>query len=331
MSVYNGEQYLEEAISSVLSQSFDDFEFIIIDDGSTDRSANIITQFCLKDERVKFYQNENNVGLTKSLNKGLRCARGRFVARQDADDISVPDRFQLQINMLKNDSSLGIIGSAARKIKRDGSIGGIYYVPETKGLVQWESLFRNPFFHSSVMIRSEILKRDKLFYNETIKYGQDYELWSRLLRKSSGINISSALIQYRVHEKQISNDRFESQQEIADRIGKARLEELGLQVDLHEMRCLRLIMGNSLKKSNNIPPNISALFCRTFYLFRGSGKATNKELNKIGKQIWSSIFLSNQLSISYILRPNNLLFLVWLMIFLAQSSVSSLISNGTGN
>jgi len=116
MPVYNTEKFVAEAIESILAQTFTDFEIIIIDDCSTDKSWQIIQDFSEKDQRIVTIQNSENQGLARSLNKGLKIAKGQFIARMDADDISMPQRFEIQLDFLKNHPDVGVVGSTVKFI-----------------------------------------------------------------------------------------------------------------------------------------------------------------------------------------------------------------------
>ena len=116
MSVYNGERYLRESVDSILNQTYTDFEFIIIDDGSTDSTQSIIEEYSAKDKRIITMQNNQRIHLTKSLNLGLKKARGVYIARQDADDISLPERLQTQITYMENNEDIGILGTSVELI-----------------------------------------------------------------------------------------------------------------------------------------------------------------------------------------------------------------------
>ena len=327
MSVYNDEKYVAEAIESVLRQSFTDFEFLVIDDGSNDNSLRIISKFASQDRRIRLIINKCNVGLTKSLNIGIKAARGVYIARQDADDRSSRERFKEQVEELEKDDSLGIVGASAQKIRADGSTGRVFYVPDTPGLVSWESLFRNPFVHSSVMIRADALSHGKMRYNEELRYAQDYELWSKILRHYRGKNIKKPLVQYRVHEEQISNEKFAAQQEVADRVGRTNLQTLGIKLQLPDVRCLRLMHAHCLNKQENSPANIVSIFCRSLFLFAKSKKADCWELRNIACQAWWCLVVSRQVPLQKLLRPGNLLWLLRILCFIAGAQMQCLIGS----
>ena len=198
MSVHNGEKYLREAIESILNQTFTDFEFIIVNDGSTDDSLEIIQSY--NDERIKIINNEKNIGLTKSLNKALKAARGEYIARQDADDISLPNRFEEQVKYFEEHPETALLGTNNYFIDEKGKIVGKRIVLAKPGI---KDLFEeNHFNHGSTMFKKEVI--DKLGgYNELIKYSQDYELWLRIAEYYEVRNLIQILYKLRSHDKNI--------------------------------------------------------------------------------------------------------------------------------
>jgi glycosyltransferase involved in cell wall biosynthesis len=204
MPVHNGEKYLKTAIDSILGQTFSDFEFIIVNDGSSDNTEKIIDSF--HDERIKIIKNTEKIGVSKSLNRAIESSRGDFIARMDADDISLPERLEKQIRYLEENHDIGIVGSNAYLINSDDKVTGRYKRPESHVLVKWTALFSNPMIHPSIMARANILRENK--YNEEFKNGQDYELWSRLIfsKNIKFDNISESLIKYRIHDSSVTRD-----------------------------------------------------------------------------------------------------------------------------
>lgn len=196
MPVLNGEKYLRKAIESVLNQSFKDFEFIIINDGSTDTTEEIIKSY--QDPRIVYIKNSSNKGLSVSFNIGIRIARGTYIARMDADDICVLDRLERQLSFLKNYSNIDIVGSSV--ILTDGEGRNLKQVnrPTNHMDIKWKSLFSTPVFHPTVFAKSEILKNNP--YDESLSNSEDYELWSRLLftTNTQFANIDEPLLFYRI-------------------------------------------------------------------------------------------------------------------------------------
>jgi hypothetical protein len=245
MSVYNSGKYLREAADSILGQTFRDFEFIIVDDGSTDSTWAILTSY--NDPRIVLVRNEENIGLTRSLNKGLAVASGEYVARMDADDISLPHRFEKQVAFLKKHSGIGILGSICQRIDTNGREQGLHQAPTNDLQIRWTSLLANPFWHPTVMIRRDVLTQNGLNYDEAFQTAQDYDLWTRTLKYTRGANLSEPLIQYRLCHS-VTNTHREAQLKNHDTIAFRVIQEQlpGLVITLEQVSQLRaLFVGGS--------------------------------------------------------------------------------------
>jgi len=205
MSVYNGERYLNEAVDSILGQTFTDFEFLIIDDASTDRTPEILRSY--DDPRIRVVNNEENLGLTKSLNKGLALAKGEYIARMDADDVSLPKRLEKEMAFLESNATAVLVGTARQTIDHQNRILGIYIPPirpQYRDLIKYNSIT-----HGSVVIRKEILEKFS-GYNELFRKCQDYALWLQMSQKYHLFNIPDVLYKLRVHENSVSRTGEES-------------------------------------------------------------------------------------------------------------------------
>lgn len=178
MSVYNEEKGVSEAIESILNQTYKNFEFIIIDDGSTDKSYEVIKNFAKKDDRIIFMKNKNNLGLTRTLNKAIRRSRGEFIARQDADDVSLPKRFEIQLDFLKKNPNYSFCGcNGFIKQTNEDLLKFFEFNDIVKNLI-----IKNCFYHSTIIIRKIVFNKFGL-YNEKYLYSQDYEFFCRLIYK----------------------------------------------------------------------------------------------------------------------------------------------------
>lgn len=196
MSVYNGERHLAQAVESILNQTFTDFQFIIIDDGSTDGTRAILESY--GDSRIVLIYNQENMGLPRSLNRGLALAQGEYVARIDADDVAMPHRFERQIAFLEKHPEIGILGSACQLIDTNGREQGFWRMPPNDLQIRWKSLLATPFCHPTVMMRRDVLTQNGLKYDEALLIPEDYDLWTRMLKYTRGANLSEPLIQYRL-------------------------------------------------------------------------------------------------------------------------------------
>lgn len=213
MSVYNGEKYLEEAIQSILRQTYQDFEFIIVNDCSTDKTSEILKSF--KDSRIKVINNPENMGLTKSLNKGVKNAKGKYIARMDADDISLPHRFETQIKFLEENPEYALVGSSFYQIDDTGKT--VFW---TKVLIRDAEIRRdlkrqNWFGHGSVLIRKSAFIECN-GYDEDFKYAQDYDLWLRISERFKIANIEEPLYCWRLSTDGITITKKKEQQYCAD-------------------------------------------------------------------------------------------------------------------
>jgi len=197
MPVLNGEKYLAKAIQSILDQSYGDFEFIIIDDGSTDQTEKIIKSF--DDPRIIYINNGNNLGLSKSFNIGIDKAKGEYIARMDADDISQPNRFERQIKFLEKRPHVDIVGSSLKFIDEYGRERGTFRRQLDHTDIKFSSLFSTPMMHPTIIGRTQVFKSHH--YNEGLTNSEDYELWSRLLfqTKTHFANINEPLLLYRTY------------------------------------------------------------------------------------------------------------------------------------
>lgn len=195
LPVYNGAPYLEDAIQSILSQTYSNFECIIIDDGSTDESSSIIEK--IRDPRIRVY-NQANQGLAATLNRAIELAKGEYLARQDQDDISLPERFEKQIAFLESHPDYGMVGTWASIWEGNKETERKHMHPTETLILKFELLFNNPFVHSSMMIRRSVFKKVGLYSTDKSRQPpEDYELWSRIAREYKIANIPELLHIYR--------------------------------------------------------------------------------------------------------------------------------------
>ena len=201
MPAYNSENYIREAIDSILNQTYGDFEFVIVDDCSTDGTWEIIKEYAKKDKRIKPLRNKKNSGVTVSLNNGLKKCSGEIIARMDSDDISTADRFEKQIKLM---DKYDVVGANIIFIDENGKrFGKRKYSNDISGVIRLES----PLAHPTVMFRKELV--DKYGgYDEGYSNSQDYDLWLRFYSKNARIkNIDKYLLKYRIHLHSVKNSK----------------------------------------------------------------------------------------------------------------------------
>lgn len=209
MTVYNGGRFLSEAVESILSQGFRDYEFLIVDDASSDESVGILKRYAAKDERIRLILNERNKGQTACLNQGLREARGAWIARQDADDLSLPGRLKCQWEAARKTPALMIVGVNGWMIDEQDTCTGMIHVPLDEEGIRWSLPFRNPFIHTGVMFRRQWADGHPVLYDEEFRICQDWELWGRLLDHGGAINLAQRLVAYRHQEGSLSHRNLE--------------------------------------------------------------------------------------------------------------------------
>ncbi|KPK84167.1 MAG: hypothetical protein AMS27_10725 [Bacteroides sp. SM23_62_1] len=212
MPVYNCEKYVGEAIESVLAQSFKDFEFIIIDDGSDDNTSQIIEEYDKTDNRIRILRNEQNLGVVKSLNIGLRQSVGEYIARIDADDIWLPEKLEKQIIYLEKNGDIGMLATSKLNIDADGKIRERDKYPKTYSYkdIRDNILKRNLFCHSSVIFSNNVLKKVG-YYDETFINSEDYEYWMRVISATKVEMLEEPLVYYRISTDAISYRRLKQQ------------------------------------------------------------------------------------------------------------------------
>jgi glycosyltransferase involved in cell wall biosynthesis len=204
LPVYNCPNYVGEAIQSILDQTFSDFELIVIDDGSWDETPEVVRQYA--DLRIRFFT-QTNQGLATTLNRGIRLARGRYIARQDQDDVSLPERLGKQAAFLDAHPNCALVGTWAQIWREHTSTDRVHRHPSDNASLNFELLFNNPFVHSSVMIRKSALDRVGLYCTDQDRQPpEDYELWSRIARLYDVANIPEVLHIYREIEGSMSRD-----------------------------------------------------------------------------------------------------------------------------
>ena len=210
LPVYNAQDYLKQSIDSILGQTLTDFELIIVNDGSTDGSKAIIDSY--SDPRI-IVIDQSNAGLPVSLNRAIARAKGKYLARQDADDVSEPTRFEKQVAFLEARPDYGLLGTWAQILEQDCIVDRHLKHPIENGELQIKLLFYNCFAHSSVMIRKNVLDICGLYPEDPEKFPpEDYDLWLRIAQASKVANLPSALLQYREVPGSISRQKLELMQ-----------------------------------------------------------------------------------------------------------------------
>ncbi len=251
MPVYNGEKFLRKAIDSILTQTYDNFEFIIVNDGSTDKTSEILESY--KDCRIKVLKNEINKGVIFSLNRGIRYSTGAYIVRMDADDISLPKRIEKQVNFMEENKDIDMC-----------SCGGKYFISRCPFIyktltsiadpeeIKSSLVFRCCIMHPGVIIRSETLRKKGLYYEEPYKTVEDFALWQRFAEVGKISNMPEVLLKYRVVSNSItrtSNKDMNKRKEAFSLIYKPILEAFNIFDERSLKIHFEICMIQNLKKS----------------------------------------------------------------------------------
>jgi glycosyltransferase involved in cell wall biosynthesis len=221
MAAHDAERFLRPALESVLRQTMTDLELVVVDDGSSDGTAEILAS--IDDPRLVIVRNEERLGLAASLNHALDRARGSHVARLDADDIALPGRLERQVERMREQPELGVVGSAILEIDDAGRAGVVHAMPLSPAAVRWAALFSSPFYHPTVLLDRELLDRHALRYDTSYPESEDYELWARLLQVADGANVPEPLVLYRVHAAQATQRRRGLQREFQLQVARREI------------------------------------------------------------------------------------------------------------
>lgn len=283
LPVYNAEAFLKEAIQSILKQSYSNWELILIDDGSKDRSLDIMQSY--KDNRIKVYSLHSNQGIISALNKGIALAKGKYIARMDADDMAFPERLKKQVVFLEKHPHIGLLGTQVQIINQGGKRNFRERLhPHTHELIQLRSLFFCSFYHSTVMVRSHLLKASP--YEATVK-AEDYFLWVKLLQQTQGANLAEALLQFRRHASNISKTQQQEYLNGILPIYERAFEGIGWELSSEELQLLQLLNGYG-----SAPLPIAALENLDHFLNRlqsyllKKGKFRLEDIQSIWQEVW---------------------------------------------
>lgn len=310
MSIYNGERFIRESISSVLNQSFKEFEFIIINDGSTDSSEYIIRKFCSLDKRINFFSKQNT-GLTKSLNLGVKMAKGEWIARIDDDDIWEPKRLEVQYSYAKANKSLVLIGSDFSTIDFNSLKLKIYKSTNHNDRLKKLLLKKKTIFpHSSFFINNDSIKKIN-GYNERIKRSQDYDLCLRLSEVGEIACIKEPLVRIRKHNYQISHEDN----------GKRQIVDSSV-----------ALIGYLLEKKglkNPISSSSSDILFEEFYNFVKNDISLNQffKYRLLVKQVRDNFFNLNLIKLFILLIKSSHYLIYYFMFFLININIDTQILN----
>lgn len=247
MPVFNGEKYLSEAMDSILNQTFTDFEFIIINDASKDSTEEIIKSYT--DERIVYIKNEQNLGVARTLNRGLELAKGEYIARMDADDIALPERFKKQVNYMDEHEECVLCGS---NVILFGAQEGITEMPSTDAEIRANLIFSTSFPHPTIMMRRSFVEENNLRYDLKCEGFEDYNLWVEfaLLKKGEFYNFPTPMLKYRIHPHQVTQKELSPQKK--EILKQLKTRALGVVTDSSPEKYPILLSGENISDSDTL-------------------------------------------------------------------------------
>lgn len=254
MPVYNGEKYLKEAIESIVNQTYKDFDLLIINDGSSDNSENVILSF--SDERIKYIKNDSNMGLIGTLNKGLDLITGEYIARMDQDDISLPKRLEKQVKFMDENEEIAVSGTSIRFFNETGFLTK-HIMPINPTEIKISLFFHCTLMHPTVIIRNRCFREKNYMYNMNHKNVEDYGLWQLVSQKDKLGNLQEVLLNYRIVPTgmtQMAEKNVDSRERSHIDIYRQAFEELGILLSEEEYKIYRSFV--SLKQGFSVIDNV---------------------------------------------------------------------------
>ena len=277
MPTYNSERFLGDAIESIINQTFRDFEFIIVADKSSDRSYLILDDYAKKDNRIKVFM-ERKKGLIASLNKGCRLAKGKYIARMDADDISRPHRLEMQLQYLEEHPEIGVLGTGIRYIDEAGRLGKSVRNPRDPKLIKFYLHLENCVVHPSIMMRRETIEHLG-FYNPEAIHAEDYDLWARATSVTQVSNLQDILLEYRVWSGGISSHNALSRDQTVLRIRQLMINKLmNCQVEAESIITPYGVANSSILEMVSKVCKVASLMPKLYFAYLNSNDLSPKQV-----------------------------------------------------
>jgi glycosyltransferase involved in cell wall biosynthesis len=294
MPVYNGERFLKEALDSVFHQTFQDFELIIIDDGSTDNTAEIIRQY--DNDKIIYQRNPQNSGIVATLNNGLALVKGKYIIRMDADDIALPQRFQLLVNYMEAHPKTGVCGASLQRFSNTSNI--TEQMGSDAAYTAAKLMFDTTINHPSAIIRTSVLKEHGLKYVFDFPHAEDYALWYEISKYACLANLPDVLLRYRMHGNNLSMQHNKLQYQSMSRLRNlmlhnffvkaAAIKDIGdftaIEKEFAELQALETVNINDIRKMDKLLMHILEINNKT-------GIYNSTALTKYAAWFWYVIFL----------------------------------------
>lgn len=264
MPAYNASAYIADAIESILNQTYNKFELIIVDDCSRDGTADIIKKYAKRDKRIIFLQNKKNLKLSKTLNYGIEMAKGKYIARMDADDYSYHDRLEKQVSYFERHPTVGILGGSMEMFTTENKIIGIRKYPTQDNEIRKNLYWFSPFSHPLIMIRKAVLDTVG-YYNDYYNPAEDYELYFRIGKVSEFANLKDTLLRYRIVSKSMTTGNTKNME-----LKTIEIRDLYSKDAMYPMTLIQHLYNLVHKLSLYIVP--STLKMKTFHFIRNNLK-----------------------------------------------------------
>ncbi len=297
-TVYNCEDFVEESIQSILNQTYKNFEYIIVNDGSTDNTTSILNKFAGKDDRIRVIDNPVNLGRVTSLNLALRSATGKFAAIQDADDVSLPDRLDFQLSFLTKNPDYVLVGSDVTVIDESGKVISNPVRPETDQEAKFSLIFRSTFANPSIMYLKKIIDENGIFYDEKFLHAEDFRIISQISRYGKVHNLKERLVLYRKHPRNNSSVNADILSSASIRIARENISRLGFSVSEDQVRRIRNLISSRGMERQFLLDDVKLVF-KIIRTFQGNQKYRNEEILKTLKRMskwlgWRNLILRPQ-------------------------------------
>lgn len=281
MPVMNEERYIRTSIDSILAQTFTDFEFIIIDDGSTDSTPDILADYAQQDARIRVIRNKGNQGISQSLNHGIKASRGVYIARMDGDDINTPDRFEKQVALLDNNPNIVVAGAGYQTITADGTpqhavIEGVEYWE-----CDWFSIFRSTILHSIMMYRRDVVIKNNIFYDPDFEFAEDVEFAHRLLQYGTALCLPEVMLIRRFHPVNTTSRNLHHQRDAARRAAVINAQRRFPEISKGE---IELLFSYLKPPINEVAPRCGdavRIMTKIEHIFKDQHRLTDQQIGKM--------------------------------------------------
>lgn len=284
-TVFNCENYIADSVKSITDQTFGNFEYLIVDDGSTDNTLSVLQKLADKDKRIVLIENGENLGRVISLNTALERSKGKFIAIQDADDISLPERFEKQVSFFDKNPEYVLLGSDISVIDQNGKVISKPERPENDAEIKFCLLFKCTLANPSIMYRKEITEKYNIKYEKDFSYAEDFRIFNHIIRHGKAYNLKEKLILYRDHKVNSSNRNIKIISEDSARVVADNFRDLGIELKLEEALRIRRLISSKSFSEEHLYNDMRLLFKVIKRFQERNGNTKNSEVLKMLKRM----------------------------------------------